>query len=93
MEFVSSQGEEGPVIKLYIPNEHTGEETVKYVRVKDLFSSVWDEYVSGRMSNDFARGMLSEMNLSPCEVFHIMELLQGGRGEWLKADYQERSYV
>ena len=92
MEFVEGAAE-GPVIKLFIPDEETGKEIVKYIRVADLFNSVWDEYVSGRMSNEFARGILSEMNLSPCEVFHIMELLQGGRAEWLKADYQERSYV
>ena len=92
MEFVEGPAE-GPVIKLYIPNERTGKEDIKYVTVGALFNVMWDEYVSGRMSNDFARGMLSEMNLSPCEVFHMMESLQMGRGEWLKADYQERSYV
>ena len=90
---VANNTEEGPVIKLYIPNEDSGKETVKYVTVAKLFDSMWDEYVSGRMSNDWARGMLGEMNLSPCEVFYMMERLQMGRAEWLKQDYQERSYV
>ena len=85
--------EEGPVIKVFIPNEDTGEETIKYVTVAKLFNSMWDEYVSGRMSNDWARGMLAEMGLSPCEVFHMMERLQMGREEWLKEDYREMSYI
>ena len=91
MEYV--QSEEGPVIKLYIPNELTGKETVKYVTVKDLFSHIWDSYVAGQLTDYWTRGMLGEMNLSPCEVFHIMERLQVGRAEWLKQDYMDRSYI
>ena len=90
---ITNNTEEGPVIKVYIPNEETGEETIKYVTVAKLFDSMWDEYVSGQMSNEWARGMLGEMGLSPCEVFHMMERLQGGRAQWLKEDYMDVLYT
>lgn len=93
VEQLNAVTEEGVVYKVYIPNEDTGEETIKYVTAAKLFDNIWDEYVAGRLSNEYARGLLDEMGLYPCEVFHMMELLQGGRAQWLKEDYQEMSYI
>lgn len=69
----------------------TGER--KAVSVGDLFSRIWDEYIRGMMDNAYCRGLLTEMTLSPCEVFHMMELLQGGKVEFDRGDYCEVSYV
>jgi hypothetical protein len=52
-----------------------------------------DEYIRGMMDNAYCRGLLTEMTLTPCEVFHMMERLQGGKAEFNKGDYQERSYI
>jgi hypothetical protein len=65
----------------------------KAVSVSVLFSRIWDEYIRGMMNNAYCRGLLTEMTLTPCEVFHMMECLQGGKAEFDKGDYQERSYV
>jgi hypothetical protein len=54
---------------------------------------MWDEYIRSMMSDEYVRGMLGELGLTPCEVFHMMERLQGGKAEFNKGDYQERSYV
>jgi hypothetical protein len=79
--------------ELYIEYElpETGKRVA--VSISVLFSRIWDEYIRGMMDNGYCRGLLSEMTLSPCEVFHMMERLQGGKAEFDKGDYQERSYV
>jgi hypothetical protein len=63
------------------------------VSVSVLFSQIWDEYVRGMMDNAFCRGLLSEMTLTDCEVFNMMERLQGGKAEFDATDYREMSYV
>jgi hypothetical protein len=72
-------------------NPETGEREAVSVGV--LFGRIWDEYIRGMMDNAYCRGLLTEMTLSPCEVFHMMERLQMGKAEFDKGDYQERSYV
>jgi hypothetical protein len=69
----------------------TGERVA--VSVSVLFGRIWDEYIRGMMDNAFCRGLLTEMTLTDCEVFQMMERLQMGRAEYDAGDYQEISYV
>lgn len=84
---------DGPFIYLEIPDEDTGEIHQEFVSIPMLFGKIWDDYIRSNIPNDYARGMLRELGLTDCEVFHIMERLQAGKAEFDKADYQERSYV
>ena len=85
--------ENGPFIELEIPNEETGTVELKYVSIPELFSRIWEDYIRSNIPNEYCRGMLSELGLSPCEVFHMMERLQLGKREYESADYKEMSYV
>jgi hypothetical protein len=79
--------------ELYIEYElpETGERIA--VSISELFGRIWDEYVRGMMDNAYCRGLLADMTLTPCEVFHMMERLQLGKAEFDAGDYQERSYI
>jgi hypothetical protein len=69
----------------------TGER--KAVSISVLFGRIWDEYIRGMIDNAYCRGLLSEMTLSPCEVFHMMERLQVGKAEYERGDYREVAYL
>jgi hypothetical protein len=84
---------DGPFICLVIPDEDTGELEQKFVSIPMLFSRIWDEYIRAMMPDEYVRGMLRELGLTDCEVFHMMERLQGGKAEFDAGDYQEISYV
>lgn len=84
---------DGPYIRLEVPNEDTGEIEEKYVSVVKLFSQIWDDYIREHIPNDYTREMLRELGLTPCEVFHMMERLQGGKAEFARSDYREMSYI
>lgn len=83
----------GPYLTLEIPNEDTGLIEKKYVSVPELFNRIWEDYIMGMIQNEYTRGLLSEIGLTPCEVFHMMEKLQGGKAEFDLNDYRGRSYV
>ena len=85
--------ENQPYIKVYIPNEETGEEEEKSVRVVVLFNRMREEYIRDILPDEYARGLLSDHGLSPCEVFHMMERLQMGKAEYRREDYREVSYL
>jgi hypothetical protein len=85
--------ENGPFIMLEIPNEDTGQVEQKYVSIPQLFDRIWNDYIRSMIPDEYTRGMLRELGLTPCEVFHMMERLQGGKAEFDAGDYQERSYV
>jgi hypothetical protein len=91
--FKMAGAEDGPFICLEIPDEDTGEVVQKFVSIPVLFNRMWDDYIRGMMDSVYARGMLSELGLTGCEVFHMMERLQVGKAEFDAGDYQERSYV
>lgn len=69
----------------------TGER--KAFSVEVIFGRIWEDYIRDMLPNRFTRGLLYDLGLSPCEVFHIMELLQGGKAEYEQSDYREVSYV
>lgn len=82
------RADEGPYLKAV---SEDGE--IKYVAWSDLFNKLWDDYVRGMLPNNYTRGILFDLGCTSHQVWHAMEQLQLGRGEYKESDYLEVQYV
>lgn len=63
------------------------------VSLEEIFEWIYNDFARGGIDREQTRGLLADLDIPPCGVFRLMELLGLAREAFVFDDYMEVQYV
>ena len=59
----------------------------------EIFSMIWDDFLRGKISREYTRGLLRDLSFTSADVFHCLEMLGLAKAEYDRGGYNDPAFI